>query len=121
MINSVKRDARINRGEVDEIRETARWDRIMVQVDSGAIDTVGQKEIPKAFEMKETMMSKRGIGFAAANGSGIKNYGEKRIIGYTENGEEVSLRIQCADVKKVLGLVHKMGMGGNVVVLDGER
>ena len=28
--------------------------------------------------------------------------------------------IQCADVKKVLGSVHNMNMGGNVVVLDGE-
>ena len=29
--------------------------------------------------------------------------------------------MQCADVKKVLCSVHKMNMGGNVVVLDGER
>ncbi len=33
----------------------------------------------------------------------------------------MSLRIQHADVKKALGSVHKMNMGGNVVVLDGER
>ena len=31
------------------------------------------------------------------------------------------MRIQCADVKKVLGSVHKMNMGGNVIVLDGEK
>ena len=39
----------------------------------------------------------------------------------TDDGEAVSLRIQCADVKKVLGSVHKMNMGGNVIVLDGEK
>ncbi len=42
--------------------------------------TVGPKEIARAFEMKETAMSKRGVGFVAANGSGIKNYGEKKIV-----------------------------------------
>ncbi len=77
----------MNRGEVNEVRETPGRERIRFQIDSGAIDTVGRKEIGKAFEMKETVMSKSGIGLAAANGSGIKNYGEKKIIGYTEEGE----------------------------------
>ena len=71
--------------------------------------------------MRETEMSRRGIGFVAANGSGIKSYGEKKIVGYTDNGEAVSMRVQCADVKKVLCSVHKKNLGGNVVVLDGEK
>ena len=29
--------------------------------------------------------------------------------------------IQRTDVRKVLGSVHKMNMGGNVVVLDGDK
>ncbi len=59
----------------------------------GAIDTVGRKEIAKAFELKETVVSKRGIGFFAASGSEVKNYEEKRIVGYTEDGEGVHLWI----------------------------
>ena len=31
------------------------------------------------------------------------------------------MRVQCADVHKVLCSVHKMNLGGNVVVLDGEK
>ena len=31
------------------------------------------------------------------------------------------MKVQCADVKKVLCSVHKMNVGGNVVVLDGEK
>ncbi len=83
----------------------------MVQIASGAIDTVGLKEIAKMFEMKETSISKRGIEFGAANGSGVKNDGEKKIIGHTEDGEGVSLRIQCADAKTVLRPVHNMNVG----------
>ena len=71
--------------------------------------------------MRETEMSETGIGFVAANGSGIKNYGEKKIAGYTDDGEGVSMRVQCADVKKALCSVHKMNLGGNVVVLESGR
>ncbi len=91
------------------------------QVDSGAIDTVGPNEIARPFEVKEPAVSRRGVGFVAASGSKIKNYGDKRIIGHTEDGEGVSLRIQRAGVKKVLGSVRKMIMGGIVVALDGDR
>jgi hypothetical protein len=73
-------------------------ERVRVQIDSGAIDTVGPKEFARACEMKETEMSKRGIGHVAANGSSIKNYGEKNIVGYTDDGGSVSMRVQRADV-----------------------
>ncbi len=43
------------------------------------------------------------------------------IVGHTEDGEGLNLRTQLADVKKVSGSVHKMTMGGNVVVLDRDR
>ncbi len=71
------------------MRETTGWDRIRVQLDSGAIDTVSPKEIAKGFEMKETIMTWRGVGFVAANGIGIDKDGEKMITGYAEDGEGV--------------------------------
>ena len=49
------------------------WERIAVQIDSGAIDAVGPKEIASAFGMKETPKSKNGVGFVAASGSSIRN------------------------------------------------
>ncbi len=52
---------------------------VAVPIDSGAVDTVGPKELAKASEMKETLISKRGIGDIAANGCNIENYGEKDI------------------------------------------
>ncbi len=82
---------------------------------------MGPKEVAKAFKLKETIMSRRGIGFAAAHGSGIEDYGEKKIVGYTEDGGGISLRIRRVEVKKVLDSVHKLNMRGNVVVLVGER
>ena len=120
-IGSVEKDTKDKRGEVNEVKATPGWEKVRIQVDSGAIDTVGPKSMAGAFRMRETEMSRKGIGFVAANGSEIKNYGEKLIVGYTDEGGAVSMKVQCADVKKVLCSVHKMNMGGNVVVLDGER
>ncbi len=82
------------KGEVNEVRASPGWERLRIRVDSGAIDTVGPKEITGAFKMWETEMSKRGIGYVAANGSGIKNYGEKKIVGYTDDGEGLSMKVQ---------------------------
>ncbi len=42
--------------------EVKGWEKALVQVDSGAIETVGPKEVAKAFTMKEKAMSKKGLG-----------------------------------------------------------
>jgi hypothetical protein len=105
--------------EVNEVSHG--WERVKVQVDSGAIDTVAPKSVAQAFSLMKTTMSESGVGFVAANGSKIENYGERRVVGYTDEGEAVGMRMTCADVQKVLGSVHRMNMGGNKVVLDGGR
>ena len=97
----------------------ARWERIRVQVDSGAIDTVAPRSVGKAFNLRKTIMSKHNVGFVAANGSKISNFGER--IGCTYDGEAVSMRMTCADVHNVLGSVHRMNRGGNMVVLDDDE
>ena len=107
------------KSEVNQL--THGWERIRVQVDSGAIDTVAPKSVGRAFGMRETPMSKNNIGFVAANGSKITNFGERTVTGYTDDGEGVSMRMTCADVRKVLGSVHRMNRGGNRVVLDGDE
>ncbi len=71
-----------------------------MQIDSGATDAAGTKEIAKALEMKETEMSRSGIGQIAAKWSSIKNYGEEKIVGCTDDGESVSARAQRADVER---------------------
>ena len=109
-IGSIERNFQKAKGEVNEVRATPGWKRVRIQVDSGAIDTVGPKDIAGAFKMKETEMSRKGIGFVAANGSEIKNYREKLIVGYADDGGAVSMKVHCADAKKVLCSVHKMNM-----------
>ncbi len=105
------------KGEVDQVRAMPGCERAGVQIDSGAIDAVGPEEIAKVFEIKETEMSKRGIGYAAASGGSVKDYEEKKIVGHTEDGKSSSMRVQHADICSV----RKMNLGGGVVVLEGGR
>ena len=112
-------DRKVN-NEVHEVNVPG-WEKVRVQMDSGAVDTVVPKDTARAFAIKPTEMSKKGIGFIAANGSKISNYGEKKVIGWTDEGAGMSMRMTCADVKKPLCSVYRMNLGGNVVVFDGDR
>ncbi len=44
-IGSVERVIQKTKGEVNEARATPGWERVRIQIDSGAIDTVGPKDI----------------------------------------------------------------------------
>ncbi len=111
-IGSVESVIKKAKGEANAVRATPAWEKARVQISAGAIDAVGPQEIARPSETKEAEMSKRGIGYAAAKWSSIENYGEKKIVGYTDDGESVSVRVQRADVKKALHSVHKMNFGG---------
>jgi hypothetical protein len=106
---------------INSVGKVKGWERITIQVDSGAVDSVAPPGIAEAFNTMKTRMSEAGIGFVAANGSRIANFGEKQVAGWTDEGDPVAMRITVADVNKVLGSVHRMNLGGNKVVLDGDR
>ncbi len=42
-------------------------------------------------------------------------------MGYADDGERVSIRVQRVDVKQALRSAQKMKLGGNVVAQDGGR
>ncbi len=51
----------------------------------------------------------------------VENYVEKKVVGYADDWEGVGLRVQRAGVKKVSRSARKMNVGGDAVVLGGER
>ena len=81
------------------------WELIKVNVDSGAIDTVGPKGIATAFKMRSTPASRNGLSYRAANGTPIKNEGEKHIVGLTSDWSPINFVMQIAEVSKPLGSV----------------
>ncbi len=55
-IGSAEKAARDKKREVNEVRATPGWERIRIQVDSGAVDTVGPKGRAGALKMRKTDM-----------------------------------------------------------------
>jgi hypothetical protein len=43
------------------------WGRDTAQIDSGATDAAGRKDVAGALGMKGTLVSKKGVGYFAAN------------------------------------------------------
>ncbi len=56
-IGSGERVIKKTTGEVNEVRAMPGWERVRVQIDSSAVDTVGPKEFARALVAKQTEMS----------------------------------------------------------------
>ena len=75
-----------------------KWERIPVNIDSGAIDTVMPPSVAKYFNTIQTEMSQKGPGFRAANGSPIKHHGQKTLKGIGDHYQPLNMIAQVADV-----------------------
>ena len=97
-----------------------KWEKIKATIDSGAVDTVGPRNAAQSVPVKEGKGSREGVVYRAANGTIIRNEGEKKIKGRTKEGKPISMVMQVADVKKVLVSVGKITGANNKVVFDDE-
>ncbi len=77
-ISSVERAAQKATGDVSEVRATPVWERVRVQIDSGAIDTVGPEEIARPCEMIETQKSKEASDMLQQTGAVSRITGRRR-------------------------------------------
>ena len=104
--------------EVPQGGENGVYEVITVTLDSGAYNTVGPRRVGSHFPIKPTEASQTGKHFSAANGTVIKNYGQRVIKGKSEEGAVVTMPIQVAEVGKVLGSAREFLDTGNRIVLD---
>ena len=100
-------------GSVSHIQDG--WEKLVVTVDSGAVDTVTPADTAKKFKVRQTAASKEGLTYRAANGTKIRNLGEKTIQGVTSDWDQVVMTMQVAEVNKTLGSVWRMCEAGNTV------
>ena len=94
------------------------WEKIRVKLDSGAIDWVFTPDAGEAFETKPSIFSKYGINYTAANGTEIKNFGQKTLTGYSNEWAPLSVNVQIADVKSNLAAGMKIIEAENRIILD---
>ena len=94
----------------------AEFEEVKITADSGAVDHVAPRTLAKSTPVMETKASKMGVHYVAANGSEIKNEGEKRINAFTDKGLPINMTWQIAEVKKPLASIGRICDAGNVAV-----
>ena len=94
--------------EVYAVNVKGDWEKITFTGDSGGVDHVIKKDTALASKTMETPMSKAGIGFTAANGSKINNYGAKKLQGVTNEGDGFNMQVQVTDAQRNLASFPKM-------------
>ena len=77
---------------------SGNWERIPVKIDSGAIDTVMPPTVAQYFNTVQTELSRKGTGFRAANGSPIKQYGQRTLRGIGDQFQPLNMIAHVADV-----------------------
>ena len=126
-ISSIGYPTEFQQGSGEKVKEIygvtteGEWEKITFTGDSGAVDHVITKETGSAFQVKPTSMSKRGIGFRAANNTVIKNFGVRALEGELEKGERFQMRCQVTDVNKNLASFPKMVEEGNDILLSKKK
>ena len=105
--------------EINNIEKGTTRRKGKVTVDSGAEDSVWPATHVDWDKVTETEESRKGIGFVAANGGRMTNYGGTKIE-FVKDGKCKSMNFQVTDCKKPLASVSKIVDKGNRVVFDGE-
>ena len=90
-------------------------------MDSGATETVMAEEtLNGVIDITEGAACKRGVTYEVADGTEIPNLGERRFLGYTEDGGAKGMTAQICAVNKTLMSVSKIASKGNRVVFDDD-
>ena len=92
------------------------FEEVKITADSGAVDHVAPRGLARGTPVEETKASRMGVHYVAANGSQIKNEGEKRIKAFTDSGLPLNMTWQIAEVKKPLASIGRICDAGNVAV-----
>ena len=97
------------------------WVEIEVAIDSGATETVMAAEpLNGIVDITEGPALRRGVAYEVANGVEIPNLGERKLLGFTEEGGQRGITVQICAVNKTLMSVSKVAAQGNRVVFDDE-
>jgi hypothetical protein len=98
--------------EINNVGKGAK--RGKITIDSGAEESVYPMSMCDKEDLVETDASRRGLGFVAANGSKMKNYGAVKVK-FQNEGRNRAMNFHVTDVQKPLGAVCRIADKGNYV------
>ena len=92
------------------------FEEVVLTVDSGASETVLEKNALPTVELHEGPAKKKGVRYEVANGQILDNLGEKQFRGLTDEGTPKGLTAQVCDVNKNLLSVSRALRNNNCVL-----
>ena len=99
-----------------EMWNNQRWKKVKSIMDSGASAPVAPPDMLPNVTVRESPGSKRGQKFSSASKHKLKNLGEQRILACTEEGEDMEILFQIADISKPLVSISSICERGNRVL-----
>jgi ribosomal protein L34E len=104
--------------KISKVQE--EWEEVELAVDSGATETVVGESMIKNASTQPGEASKRGAKYEGADGTIIRNQGEKRFHAESTEGVRRRFVAQVTDVNKGLLSVSKLAKAGHKIVFDTE-
>lgn len=89
-----------------------------IRIDAGAAESVLPGRMLPDVKLQESVGSRRGVQYVAANGSRMPNLGEKKVFFKTKSGIESNVVFQVIHARKSLASVSKIVRKGNKVVFS---
>lgn len=99
-----------------EMWNNQKWKKVKSIMDSGASAPVAPPDMLPNVTVRESAGSKRGQKFSSASKHKLKNLGEQRILACTEEGEDMEILFQIADISKPLVSISSICERGNRVL-----
>jgi hypothetical protein len=99
-----------------EMWNNQKWKKVKSIMDSGASAPVAPPDMLPNVTVRESPGSKRGQKFSSASKHKLKNLGEQRILACTEEGEDMEILFQIADISKPLVSISSICERGNRVL-----
>ena len=93
-----------------------RWVKVKSIMDSGASAPVAPPDMLPNVKIRESPGSKRGQKFSSASKHKLKNLGEQQIHACTEEGDDMEILFQIADISKPLVSISSICERGNRVL-----
>jgi hypothetical protein len=113
--NDLKAEVLVKEERTPEINNVGKGVRRgKITIDSGAEESVYPMSMCDKEDLVETDASRRGLGFVAANGSKMKNYGAVKVK-FQNDGRNRAMNFHVTDVQKPLGAVCRIADKGNFV------
>ena len=97
------------------------WELVETHLDSGAARSICPIDFCPEFPVTETGSSRKQEHFRTATGGRVRNEGQRKISGVTENGIPVSMAYAVADIAVTLESVAQICDSGATVTFTAKR